>query len=293
MMKQLFSLSVKYLFGIGCLLSGLLGCSPSSEALKPVVAQNQQNINALVANTTLLMNLYEPLFIASGKSIVHLRIGKVIQEMTAVVGSSRSPAPASDQTWEIMFKKSAESFMGKKEKYWERFQFVQNTASRGPAFTAGDIEKLKQSEGWIYTAATNRGFTPQTAHQMLKELKQLKRDYANRPSDYYSQAETFLTPYDPLLASYKNSILDAQRLLQGLKYELSSQIDTVTKHSQAFTDFAGGEVNVQQTLSGALKSQPMMTLLNSLGNKYIKNPQRREASINLLTDGLNAAISMR
>jgi len=265
------------------------GCSPLTTALKPVATQNQQNLSALNNNVQVLLALYEPLLQASSQSLIYQHIGKVEQEMIAVVGAAALPTPVEGQTWEKLFIKAAQMPIAKREKYLERYQLVQSALNRG--MDAADLEALKQREGWIYQAAVDKDFTPQQAHQLLKKLTQLKQDHVGNNAHYFVKAEEELMRYDPTLQLHRALIDEAQRLFAALKQEITTQFDFANVHSQAITSLAEIEFDMDETLKAAVANpEQLETTLRRLSQGHLNNRSLQDAAIDFLTKKLSAFI---
>lgn len=280
---------VGVIFLLGVLLQA---CSPTPSSLKPVSQQNQQNIEALSSNVHLLMELYEPLLAASSTSLINQRIGKAMQEMIAVVGAPALPAPSADLSWEDLFVSAARSPLPRREKYLERYQFVNSALARG--IDSAEQERLKNKEGWIYLTASDPSFTPQKVHGVLKSLRQLRK--TTKGANYFVEAELLLSSVDPILVTYRQTVEAASVLLAALKQELNLQLTTATIHSQAISRFAKVDISVKQTLDAALvgidKNQ-LYQVLQALAQKNIENPNLRDTAITLLTKGVNKFIASR
>ncbi len=265
--------------GVGCLLLGLQACTPPAQALKPVAQQNQKNLQALSENTQLLLALYEPLLKASGNALIYQHIGKLQQEVIAVVGPPTLPAPPADKSWESLFEASADSFMGKQEKYHERYRFVRSALERG--LDAEDTRKLQRNESWIYTAANDPGFTPRKAHELLKSLMELRRSGNVGESAYFREAEIRLLPYDPTLKHYRATIETAETLMEGLKSEIVQGLNNARLHGQALLNYTESKIQVQDALH-RVDNEQILQVLEGLSERYIKNSAYREAAVTLL-----------
>jgi hypothetical protein len=265
---------------------GLQACGgPSVEALRPVAQQNQQNIQALSQNVQTLLSLYEPLLQASGDALMFQHIARIQSEMIAVVGPPTLPIKGN--TWDEAFEKSGQSFVGKKGKFNERFQSVKTTLQRG--IDAAETAQLQQREGWIYTAAANPSFTPQQAHELLKTLNELKRTAGDGQAKvFYNEAISRLLPHDPNLAFRKQAIDGAIILLDALRQEMNNQLQMLNSHSQALIYYSESDIDISGSFKGLLDSEEVGGLLNQLGTKYIKDPDQRQAAMNLLTSGADA-----
>lgn len=264
--------------------SCLQACTPSSETLKPVALQNQQNLTALSNNTQVMLAFYEPLLTSAGNTLIYQTLGKLEQEMIAVVGAAQLP-PDPTHTWEILFNNSSQTALGKRDKYLERYTLVRSTLARG--VEEEDLLRLKQREGWVYTAASDPNFTPLKCHELIKSLSELRK--AGKTGDvFYSAAEPLLAPIDPMLQARRETVNQAKLLLAGLKQEITSQLHTANVHANAITHFAESQVDLDKTVEttrselASLDFQKIDTTLNSLSKKFLNNPSYRDAAVSML-----------
>ncbi|MEN9847953.1 MAG: hypothetical protein RL368_693 [Pseudomonadota bacterium] len=264
--------------------SCLQACTPSSETLKPVALQNQQNLSALSNNTQVMLAFYEPLLSSAGNTLIYQTLGKLEQELIAVVGAAQLP-PDPAQTWEILFNNSAQTALGKRDKYLERYILVRSTLARG--VEEEDILRLKQREGWIYTAASDPNFTPMKCHDLIKALSVLRK--AGKTGEaFYSEAEALLAPIDPMLQARRETVNQAKLLLSGLKQEIMSQLHIANTHANAITHFAESQVDLDKTVEttrselASLDFQKIDTTLSSLSKKFLNNPSYRDAAVSML-----------
>ena len=264
--------------------SCLQACTPSSETLKPVALQNQQNLTALSHNTQVMLAFYEPLLTSAGNTLIYQTLGKLEQEMIAVVGAAQFP-PEPTQTWETLFNNSAQTALGKREKYLERYTLVRSTLARG--VEEEDLLRLKQREGWIYTAASDPNFTPLKCHDLIKSLSALRK--AGKTGEaFYSEVETLLSPIDPMLQARRETINQAKLLLAGLKQEITTQLHIANTHANAITHFAESQVDLDKTVEttrselASLDFQKIDTTLNSFSKKFLNNPSYRDAAVSML-----------
>lgn len=283
-MKKCLKLFVCYL-----ILSAISGCASISSDLKPVITQNQDNVGKLVTNVGTLMGLYEPLLDAGTNSMIYQHIGKVTQEITAVVGSPALSPPSLDQSWQMRFDDAAKKYaIARQEKYLERYQFVKSAVARRVA--PEDLEKLKNQEGWIYSAAMNPDFSPVKAHEILRKLANLKLSYSEDEQRYYQEAETVLSNYDPALQALKETISSAKILLGGLKSDINTQLVTAATDAQtiaaASTD--NSTIKLGESITAAItdvKPEEIKAVLDQLSQQYLNKPTFREGAIDLLIKG--------
>ena len=268
-------------------LSLLAGCSTPTQNLKPIAEQNQQNINALTSNVDTLIALYEPLLQASTRALVYQHIAKTEQEIISVVGAAMLPPPPTGDSWEKLLERAANYPIPRREKYLPRFRWVKSALERG--VEQAELDKLKQDEGWIYTAAADPDFTPQAAHELIKRLSTLAKNNRDNIATFYAEAELQLAPYDPKLVHYRQASQAAQDLLMGLKQEISFELATASLHGQAITGFVASSPTTAQTLkaaAGGMNAQELTAVLNKLSEKYLQNASYKEGAIDLLTQGL-------
>jgi hypothetical protein len=266
------------------------GCANLSSDLKPVVSQNQENVGKLVTNVGTLMGLYEPLLDAGTNSMIYQHIGKVIQEMTAVVGSPALSPPTPDQSWQMRFDDAAKKYaIARQERYAERYQFVKSAVARRIA--PEDLEKLQSQEGWIYSAATNPDFSPTKAHEILRKLANLKLSYTDNDQRYYQEAEMVLSTYDPALQALKETISSAKILLGGLKIDINTQLTTAATDAQTIataTNDSSTTAKLGEKITTAItdiKPEEIKAVLDQLSQQYLNKPTFREGAIDLLIKG--------
>ncbi|MDM8560946.1 hypothetical protein [Candidatus Parabeggiatoa sp. HSG14] len=277
--------TTKYILYMGCLIITLMGCSFSPQTLKPVALQNQQNVNELTTHVGILLALYEPLLIASSNAMIYQQIGNTQLEIVSVVRPSLLIA---DKTWDTLFEQAAKKYSNvRRAKYLERYRFVRAALARGVG--ESELEKIKYNEGWIYQAATDANFTPQKARELLKTLSTLKRINKNN-AQYYQEAEQQLLPYDPILASRRESIKSTQILLNALKTDFNRQLNLANTLAHSIATFSKVERPLKSTfhaiITGIDKSK-IRTVLSKLSDRYIKNGKVKSKAINLLTGGLS------
>jgi len=270
------------------LLLNLQGCSAPANAVKPVAEQNQQNVGALSKNVQVLLGLYEPLLKASGDALIFQHLGKVEAELIAVVGPAPLPPKASN--WDEAFTKAANTFIGRKSKFMTRYQHVKSALARG----MGDEElhRLKVREGWVYTAVTNPSFSTAKAHSLVKTLSELRRtNETGAETTFYEEAERRLSIYDPKLVHIRNTIIGAEKLLDGLKTEINKELDMAHAYSQAMVSYAQSEIDLKNAVRN-IDPKEVNGILQSVGSKYISDPQQRNSAINMLTQGAQAIFSL-
>jgi hypothetical protein len=231
-----------------------------------------------------MLAFYEPLLTSAGNTLIYQTLGKLEQEMIAVVGAAQLP-PEPTQTWETLFNNSAQTTLGKREKYLERYTLVRSTLARG--VEEEDLLRLKQREGWIYTAASDPNFTPLKCHDLIKSLSALRK--AGKTGEaFYSEVETLLSPIDPMLQARRETINQAKLLLAGLKQEITTQLHIANTHANAITHFAESQVDLDKTVEttrsklASLDFQKIDTTLNSLSKKFLNNPSYRDAAVSML-----------
>lgn len=271
-MKSLFLLLGKAL-NLTLFLTVLGACAPSSEALKPIAEQNQQNIQALSTNLQALTNLYEPLLKASGTALLFQHIGKTQQQMIIVVGAPIFP-PAANKTWDDLFVESA----SKNKLYNELYQLSKLASLQDEDVVA----KTRVKAGWIYTAANDPQFTPQVAHDLLKQMRQARKDAPNNALAYKALSK-LLAPYDPKMTHYYNAINGSLNLYKGLQEEISAQLQLAATHAKAVNDFVDVKVSQEAVLNN-LPKEEFVALLDKLAQKHLEDvdPTIREAVLNFL-----------
>ncbi len=271
-------------FSLSALLVLQSGCSAPVNAVKPVAEQNQQNLGALSKNIQVLLGLYEPLLKASGDSLIYQHLGKLEAELIAVVGPA--PLEVKSDNWEDAFTQAANTFLGRKSKFMARYQHVKSSLARGMG--EQELEQLKIREGWVYTALANPSFTTATAHELVKTLSDLRRsNESGAETTFYEEAERRLTPHDPKLAYIRQTIIGAEKLLEGLQTEINKELDMAHAHSQALVSYAQSEIDLNNAVRD-IDPQEVNGLLQSVGSKYITDPQQRNAAIGMLTQGIQA-----
>lgn len=268
-----------WILGSVCLSSSLLGCTPPSAALKTVAEQNQQNVGALSKDVQTLLLIYEPLLKATGESLMFQHIAHLEAELIAIVGPPTLELKAED--WDTAFKLAADSYVGRKLKFAERYQQVKTS----PPAKADDIEAIQFQEGWIYSAVNNPEFTPQKAHDILKTLLELRRSNQNGEDyNYYEEAERRLLPYDPALAFKRNTLTSADAVLTALQQEISQELDLAVAYAQAVAAYSQSEIDMGSAVR-SLDGSQITQLLTDLSTKYISNQLYRTATVTLLTKG--------
>jgi hypothetical protein len=259
----------------------LMACTPTSQALKPVAEQNQQNLAELANNIRVVLELYEPLLESNGEALIKQHIGKTRQELFAVTAINFFPSP--DDTWDSLFNMMPDNSF---EKYKQRYQYIKAALERG--LNKEEHNQLKFKEGWIYTALADENFTPQKARDLLDDLT-----VAQHKKHFYIEAESLLTPYDPILELRRNAVTNARGLLEGLKNQVNQQLATASIHAQSITNFAKTKVNLQQTINTAVAEVDVAQLektLDQLSNKYLDNPSYKDAAIDLMIQGVQKLI---
>lgn len=291
--------SIHYLLGIVCLTLFLQACSTSPKSLSPIASENQQNIADLSENVNALLSLYEPLLNVSGNAIIYQQLDKLQQELIALVGTAIMPAPAANETWDIVFQKAVSQPLAKREKYLERYRFIQSALARG--LDTEEQQVLKYKEGWIYLAATEPTFTPQKAHELLRQVADLKSADKDKPASL-QKIEELLLPYDPILEKNKQTIASAQLLFSGLKKNVESQLNMAASHGEAITDFSetSNKDGLGSTVKNTVKSlvpnvdkAKLEATLNKYSEKYLNNPSYKDAAVDLLIKGLTTFISSK
>jgi hypothetical protein len=276
---------VKILF-IAVVMAFLSACTAPTKSLRPIAEQNQENLVTLSTNVRTVLALYEPLLQATTESILYQHIGKIEQEMIAVIGPAIIPV-SEEATWEALFDKAAMSPLAHRDKYLERYRLAKSAYERG--LEANDLERLKRQEGWIYSAATRPDFTPVTAHNLLKQLQELRQQAGQDSALFFKQAYHLLALYDPKIAVYQEINDSAHQLLNGLKQELQDQLNTAHLHAQSIGHFANSEADIQQVIkatAGGMDSTQLMQVLDALSQKYLNQPTMRDAAVEFLTDNL-------
>jgi hypothetical protein len=275
-MKKLLRMTMLIYIGLQ-----LMSCTPASQALKPVAQQNQQNLAELANNIRVVLELYEPLLESNGEALIKQHIGKTRQEMFEVTGINFFPSPT--DTWDSLFKLMPDN---SPEKYQQRYQYIKAALDRG--LNEEERERLELKEGWIFTALGDATFTPQKARELLDEMT-----IAQHKKHFYTEAETLLTPYDPILELRRNAITSAKMLVSGLKKQVNQQLATASIHAQAITNFAKTQANLQQTINTAVADVDVAQLestLDQLSKKYLDNPSYKDAAIDLMITGVQNLI---
>ncbi|MEY3218880.1 MAG: hypothetical protein RIT27_237 [Pseudomonadota bacterium] len=257
------------------------GCAPAGGALKPVAAQNQQNLAAMARNVHLLLHIHETLLKAASDTLLFQQIAKTEAELIAVVGTPQLPLKS--EKWEDAIEKSAKTFIGRKSKFTERFQYVKSSLARG--LSSEEMQQLSAKEGWIFSALTNPNFTPQKAHETLKVLSELRRtNETGKDSIFYEEATRRLKVFDARLEYVENTIKAAETLLGALKQELLKELDRAFAHSQSFVNYAQAEIDPESALRH-FASDSLNEIITALANKYVENPVIRKAAVSLLMKG--------
>ncbi|EIJ42060.1 hypothetical protein BegalDRAFT_1158 [Beggiatoa alba B18LD] len=285
-MKRFSWLNTFYIsVSLSCL--GLLqACTVPTEAIKPLAQQNQQNIQALNKNVSALFALYEPLLAASGNALMYQSLAKTEQELIAVVGSAYLAAPTEEETWQVLFERAANTPMGKRDKFLERYRFVRSAYEVN---SESDLARLKYREGWIYQTVVDANFTPQRAHNLVIALNTLRENSTEDDALYYTQVELQLSPYDPSLQLKREAINGAQKVINGFKQEILSELMTADIHGRAFISVGESKINSETTanlLLGEMNSDQLVTLLDTVSSKYLQHPTVKEAAVEFLTGKL-------
>lgn len=270
--------STQALFAIAALTLALQGCAPPSQAVKPIAAQNLENITALTKNTRVLLALYEPLLQASSQVLINYHIANTKAEFIGVVGVLDRPMVPS---WEDAVKQNR----GAPYRFRERYEYVKSAVARG--LPASEIEEIKFREGWIYLAATDPEFTPAKLHGVVKRLLELQRATPLNSAAYYISAENILLPNDPALQRNRQVVEGAALLLSKLKEELLNELNIASLHSQALSGFADSKLDLGKTLT-AMNNNDIKGVLAELSNEYIKDETYRKAVVSLLTKGVDS-----
>jgi len=268
------------MFG-GCLLI-LTGCvAPSSGALKPVAAHNQQNLAALARNIHLLLSTHEILLKAASNTLLYQQLAKTEAELIAVVGTPQLPLKST--SWKEAITQSSTTFIGKKAKFLERFQNLK--AQLATNLPPEKRQQLSIKEGWIFSVLTNKDFTPQHAHETLKALSDLRRSNdTGKEGVFYEEAMRRLKSFDPRLEYFENTTKAAHTLLAALKQEVLNELDLAFLHSQAFVNYTKAEIDPQSTLQH-FASNTLNEVISSLADRYIENPLLKKAAVSLLMKG--------
>lgn len=276
-------MKISYIFGISMLI--LAGCGPAGGALKPVATQNQQNLIAMSRNLQLLINVHETLLKSASNTLLFQQLAKTEAELIAVVGTPQLPLKSN--TWEEAIDLSSKTFVGKKSKFLQRFQAIKTSLASN--LSPDKRQQLSINEGWLFSAVANNDFTPETAHETLKALAEVRQTNATTGNNYafYEEAMRRLKSIDPRLEYIENTIKAAHVLLNALKQELLKEMELALAHSRAFANYAQAEVDPQSTLKN-FAGNALNEVINSLANKYIQNPLLRKASVSLLMKGSDA-----
>jgi hypothetical protein len=275
-------MKIKYLFGIWMLI--LAGCGPAGGALKPVATQNQQNLAVMARNIHLLLGIHETLLKAASDTLIFQQLAKTEAELIAVVGTPQLPLKSTN--WKEAITQSSNTFIGKKSKFLERFQYIQSVLAAN--IPPEKLQLLSIKEGWMVRALTNKEFTPQKAHETLKVLSDLRRtNETGKDSIFYEEATRRLKNFDPRLEYLENTIKAANTLLGALKQELLKELDLAFSYSQSFVNYAQAEIDPESTLRH-FASNSLNEVINSLADKYIENPMIKKAAVSLLMKGSDA-----
>lgn len=249
---------------------GMAACAPLQTA-QPVARQNQQNLHALGQNVQAMMHVSKPFVVEAGKNLIIQRVTQVLNEMISVVRWPQKPL--SSQDW-------ASLFQARGKAYADRFDYVQAALNRG--LPEAELAKIRNREGWIFNAASNADFTPQQVFTLVDKVRKLDRVDKDA---YYANAVTLLAPHDPTLAQYHDAVMGTQALYQALEREISAELTLAEVHAQAFLNFSEAAVDAEQAV-GNISHQEVMAVVNRVGDKYIGNPARRDAAINLFNGTL-------
>jgi|JFJP01.1.fsa_nt_gi hypothetical protein len=275
-------MKLKYLFGVWVLI--LAGCGPAGGALKPVATQNQQNLAVMARNIHLLLGIHETLLKAASDTLIFQQLAKTEAELIAVIGTPQLPLKSTN--WKEAITRSSNTFIGKKSKFLERFQYIESVLAAN--IPPEKLQQLSIKEGWLFTALQNKEFTPQKAHDTLKILSDLRRtNETGKDSIFYEEATRRLKTFDPRLEHLENTIKAAHTLLNALKQELLKELDLAFSHSQAFVHYAQAEVDPQSTLRH-FASNTLNEVMNGLADKFIENPLIKKAAVSLLMKGADA-----
>jgi hypothetical protein len=270
----------------------LQGCASAPETLKTTAQQNQENMAILSDNVHILLNLYKPLLESASNALIYQRIGKIEQEMIAIVGAAVLPAPSQEQTWRMLFEKAAVLPIPKREKYLERFHLVEAVMARG--LDKQHFEEFRYTEGWIFEAASNPEFTPQFAHSLLKSLNELRKNHGNDNKGFYAAATTLLIPHDHILNAHKQTIENVNILHKSLAEEIEKGLRIAAEHTQSFSHFADQRFDVKKAVDAVAtpeNKEKITDVLERLAKKYIKDSPFRDSAIQILTGGLSQFIT--
>ena len=257
----------------------LQACSAPIEKLKPVANQNQENIKALAQNTQVLVSVYQILLDASGETLINQYISQITQELVAVIGVP--PLDQKADTWATAFKQVGVTNSGK---------HYQNRYNNLVSALASDLDdkktaKLRYAQGWIFSAVTDKTFTPTVAYELVGSILKLKRTHAKDLPTYFKQAEKILSPYDSKLVLYRQSVIGAEILLNALKQDITKEIETAYVHSYLLSNYADTKTDFNKAVADVAK-EDIKDILMTLGTRYIKSPTHRNAAVKLLTTGL-------
>lgn len=276
-------MKIKYLFWMLWIL--LAGCAPTTGALKSVATQNQQNLTIMSRNIHLLLSIHETLLKAASDTLLFQQIAKTEAELIAVVGTPQLPLKSDN--WEDAIEQAGKTFIGKKSKFLERFQYAQSVVLV-TNIPPEKLQLLSIKAGWMFTALKNKEFTPQKAYETLKILSDLRRkNETGKDSIYYEEASRRLRSFDTRLEHIENTIKAAQTLLGALKQELLKELDLALNFSQSFVNYTQAEIDPESTLrhfAGNLLNE----FITTLADKYIESPMLRKAAVSLLMKGSDA-----
>jgi hypothetical protein len=275
-------MKVKCLFWV--LLMLVAGCAPATGALKPVAMQNQQNLAAMSRNIHLLLSIHETLLKAASDTLLFQQIAKTEAELIAVVGTPQLPLKSDN--WEDAIEQAGKTFIGKKSKFTERFQYIKSSLSG--KLSPDETQQLSIKAGWMFTALKNKEFTTQKAYETLKILSDLRRtNETGKDSIYYEEASRRLRGFDTRLEHIENTIKAAQTLLGALKQELLKELDLALNFSQSFVNYTQAEIDPESTLRH-FASNTLNEFITTLAGKYIESPILRKAAVSLLMKGSDA-----
>jgi len=238
----------------------------------------------MARNVHLLLHIHETLLKAASDTLLFQQIAKTEAELIAVVGTPQLPLKS--EQWEQAVDKASKTFVGRKSKFTERFQYVKSSLARG--LSPEEMQQLSAKEGWMYTALTNPDFTTQKAHETLKVLSELRRtNETGKESIFYEEATRRLKVFDARLEYVENTIKSAEILLSALKQELLKELDLAFTHSQSFVNYAQADIDPESTLRH-FTNDGLNEIINALANKYIESPVLRKAAVSLLMKGSDA-----
>ncbi len=274
-------MKAKHLLGVWVLI--LAGCGAGA-ALKPVATQNQQNLAVMARNVHLLLGIHETLLKSASDTLIFQQLAKTEAELIAVVGTPQLPLKS--KSWEEAITQSSHTFIGKKSKFLERFQYIQSVLAAN--VPPEKLQLLSLKEGWMVRVLTNKELTPQKAHETLKVLSDLRRtNETGKDSIFYEEATRRLKNFDPRLEYLENTIKAANTLLGALKQELLKELDLAFSYSQSFVNYAQAEVDPQSTLRH-FANNSLNEVINSMADKFIESPIIKKAAVSLLMKGSDA-----